>query len=111
MTLTRRITGRTVLFSLIGFFAVIFAVNGLFGWQETPKRYANRLERFATKPDACYERICRAFGPPLKHSIEELIGLARETVDLANKDVPGLGDVLGKYMLDEPRRWLDPAQS
>ena len=89
---------------------VLFAVNGLFGWQEAPKRYANRLERFVTKPDECYERIRRTFEPPLEQSLEDLVGLARETIDLAIANVPGLEEVLGKYMLDEPRRWLGPAQ-
>ena len=90
---------------------VLFAVNGLFGWQEAPKRYANRLERFATKPDACYTRISHTFEPPLEQSLENLVGLARETIDLAIANVPGLEEVLGKYMLDEPRRWLGPTQS
>ena len=90
---------------------VLFAVNGLFGWQETPKRYANRLERFAITPDECYGRIGRAFEPPLQQSLEDLIGLARETIDLAIANVAGLEEVLGKYMLDEPRQWLGPAPS
>ena len=87
---------------------VLFAVNGLFGWQETPKRYAHRLERFTIRPDACYRRISRTFAPPLEQSLKDLIDLARETIDLAIANVPGLKDVLAKYMIDEPRRWLDP---
>jgi hypothetical protein len=90
---------------------VLFAVNGLFGWQETPKRYAHRLERFASKPDACYRRISRIFSPPLEQSFEDLLGLARETIDLAVAGVPGIEEVLDKYMLDEPRRWLGPSKT
>jgi hypothetical protein len=88
---------------------VLLAVNGLFGWQETPKRLAHQLERCASKPDDCHQRISRAFSPTLEQSLEDLVTLAREAIDLAIANVPGVEQVVGKYMLDEPRRWLQPS--
>ncbi len=48
-------------------------------------------------------------SPPLEQSVEDLVTLAQETIDLAVANVPGVEHVVGKDMLDEPRRWLRPS--
>ena len=84
---------------------ILFAVNGLFGWQETPKRSRTSLARMAIAPDACYERLCRALVPPLREGVEGLNALAHETVALASEQVGDLQARLARYLRDEPRSW------
>ena len=87
---------------------MLFALNGQFGWQETPKRCAERLAKFDVKPDAFYERLCRALAPPLREGVETLNALARESAALAVGHVPDLDPRLVRYMHDEPRVWSEP---
>ena len=86
---------------------MLFALNGQFGWQETPKRCAERLTEFEVKPDACYDRLCRALAPPLREGVEILNALAHESVDLAMGQVPDLDTRLARYINDEPRVWSE----
>ena len=86
---------------------MLFALNGQFGWQETPKRCAERLTEFEVKPDACYDRLCRALAPPLREGVEMLNALAHESVALAMGQVPDLDTRLARYINDEPRVWSE----
>jgi hypothetical protein len=86
---------------------ILFALNGQFGWQETPKRCAEHLAGFDVKPDACYERLCRALAPPLREGAETLNALAHESVALAVGHLPDLDTRLVRYMHDEPRVWSE----
>ncbi|MEC7227000.1 MAG: hypothetical protein VXW00_09030, partial [Candidatus Latescibacterota bacterium] len=69
---------------------------------------AERLAKFDVKPDAFYERLCRALAPPLREGVETLNALARESAALAVGHVPDLDPRLVRYMHDEPRVWSEP---
>ena len=85
----------------------LFGLNAIFGWQESPKRYAWQVERFAIKPDDFYQRICGTFSQPIEDSLAKLIHLARETASIAIDHVPDLDHLLSRHMTTEPPSWVE----
>ena len=87
------------------FLKLLFGLNGIFGWQETPKRYRWQVERFTIKPDDFYRRICDTFSRPIEHSLMQLTFLARETVEIATDRVPNLHQLLSRHITSDPPTW------
>ena len=85
---------------------MLFALNGVFGWQESPKRYGWQVERFSIKPDEFYGRLCKTFTPPLDTSLRQITDVAREAVDLATNHVADLEQMLSRHLTAEPPRWV-----
>lgn len=84
---------------------LLFGLNKIFGWQESPKRYGRQIARFAIRPDDFYARLGSTFRQPIADSHVEIITLARETVRLATAHVPDLEPLLSRYMIDDPPEW------
>lgn len=87
------------------FLKLLFGLNGIFGWQETPKRYAWQVERFTIKPDDFYRRICDIFSRPIEDSLAQLKLIARETASLVVDHVPDLDHMLSRHITCEPPSW------
>jgi hypothetical protein len=84
---------------------LLFGLNKIFGWQESPKRYGRQIARFAIRPDDFYARLGSTFRQPIADSHVEIITLARETVRLATAHVPDLEPLLSRHMIDDPPEW------